>query len=98
MSDELKDKFSSDEEYEQFKKSFSDYKNQDGLFRIDPKLFIEIINFQKSVYETFIIQKKKYIQVPDTIAGNKNAAMYMFYFDKMVKENDFDETCNLILN
>ena len=98
MSDNLRDKFDSDDEYNEFKNAFNDYKNQDSLNSVDDNLLKEVIKFQKEIYKAFVLGKKSYLAVPEELAGNKNSGMYLFYFPKIKTEKQFDETISLILN
>ncbi len=78
MADDLRDKFSSDDEYDEFKKLYNDYKNKRGQFdvRDAEKLIIE---FQELLYNSFVVGNEKYIKIPEKFTKVKNMPMYMFY-------------------
>jgi len=98
MSDDLRDKFGSDEDYEDFRKSYGDYKNKTGMF--DQKKQAEeyikmVIKIEEMIYKNFVLEKKKYFRLPDEFFNIKYVSSYMFYFEKLL---DFPETTILYMN
>jgi hypothetical protein len=82
MSNDLRDQFGSDEEYEEFRNSYNDYKNQTGMF--DLSNFIKkVIEYQKLLYQSFVVDKKKYIEISEEFTEVKNLPMYVFYFETL---------------
>ena len=82
MSDDLRDKFNSDEEYDEFKNSYDDYKNKTGMF--DQANFIrELIEYQELLYNAFVVDKKKYIRIPEKFTKTKNLPIYVFYLETL---------------
>jgi len=97
MSD-MRDKFESDEEYENFKKSYDDFNNKRGMFDEEKQIHEYLkrtIQIQELLYKSFVLEKKKFFHMPDEVFGVKNASVYVFYFEKLV---DFDETTVVMLN
>ena len=94
MSDDLRDKFESDDDYDQFKNQYNDYKNQSGAFDTS-KYMSEIIAFQAMLYDEFIVKKSKYFKVPERFIKSKNLPMYVFHFETTLPDTD---TVTFILN
>lgn len=97
MSDDIRDRFSSDEEYEDFLDSYNAYKNKTGMF--DEKQVMEnlqrLIKIEQLIHQNFVIENKKYFRIPDEILGVKNMSIYMFYIKK---QNKFEEVTSACLN
>ena len=93
MSDDLRDKFSSDDEYEEFRNSYDDYKNKSGMFDAEQSIK-EIIEFQQLLYNSFIVEKKKFVSVPDKFTRTANMPMYVFYCETLPDT----DTITLIMN
>lgn len=86
MFDDLRDKFESDEEYEEFKNSYNDYKNQTGMF--DATKFIkDLIEFQELLYNSFVVEKKQYIYMPEKYIKTKNTPLCVFYTETLPDTN-----------
>ncbi len=83
MFDDLKDKFSSDDEYEEFKNSYNDYKNKTGMFSYKDNIE-KIIEFQQLLYDNFIIDKKKFMRIPEKYLKTANLPLYIFYCEKVL--------------
>lgn len=82
MSDDLRDKFSSDDEYEEFKNSYNDYKNGTGMFDASEAIK-EVIEFQQLLYNSFIIEKKKFVRIPEKYIKKANLPLYVFYCETL---------------
>lgn len=82
MSDDLRDKFGSDDEYDDFKKSYSDFKSGSGMFDASNQIK-EFIEFEKLLYDSFIIEGKKYIKLPERYVKSKNMPLYIFYLNTL---------------
>jgi hypothetical protein len=98
MSDDLRDKFGSDDEYEDFKNSYSDYRNKSGMF--DQTKFQEdylrmVVKIEELIYKTFILEKKKFFRVPDELLKVKYASLYMFHLEKT---SELEEIASIYLN
>ena len=94
MSDDLRDKFQSDGEYDDFKNLYKDYKNQSGAFDTS-KYMAEIIEFRSMMYDEFINKKNKYFKVPEKYIKSKNLPMYVFRFETSLPDTG---TLTYILN
>ena len=93
VPDDLRDKFSSDDEYDEFKNSYKNYKNREGQF--DQTEYIkEVIEFQALLYTSFIVDEKQYIRIPEKFIKQKNLPMYVFHFDTLPDT----DTLTLIMN
>lgn len=95
MSDDLRDKFGSDEDFEDFQNAYNDYTNKTGIF--GEQYLKEIVELQKLMYQSFVIENKNCIRMPQGIIRQKNLPMYMFYF-RNKKLIDYDETTTMIFN
>ena len=97
MSDDLRDKFNSDEDYNDFLNSFNDYKNRTGMFDEMQvmKNLQRLIKIEQLIHQNFVIENKKYFRIPDEILGVKNMSIYMFYIKKQF---DFEEVTSACLN
>lgn len=82
MSDDLRDKFSSDDEYDEFRNSYDDYKNGNGMFD-SSEAIKEIIEFQQLLYNSFIVENKKYIRIPEKYIKVANLPLYVFYCETL---------------
>ena len=97
MSD-MRDKFESNEDYEDFRKSYSDYTNKTGMFdqKKQQEDYIKmVIKIEELIYKNFVLEKKKYFRFPDELFKVKYVSLYMFYFENLP---DFDETASLYMN
>ena len=54
----------------------------------------EIIEYQELLYNSFIIEQKKFIQIPEKFTKNANMPMYVFYCETLPDTDTF----TLILN
>lgn len=91
MSDNLKDKFSNEDDFDNFKKSFDDYKNKQGMF--EPGY--AAMKLQELIYSNLVLQKKKFFRIPDDLTGTKNMALYMFSIKKL---SEFEGIVSIFLN
>lgn len=92
MSDDLRDKFSNDDEFDEFKNSFSDYKNKEGMFESPSG---GIMKIQELIMHNFVNRERKYFKVPDDIFGVKNMSLYMFHCENSM---EFDSILSIFLN
>jgi hypothetical protein len=99
MSDDLKDKFGSDEEYENFRNSYEDFKNRTGMFDSDYENRVAKIrlDIESLIYENFHFNSTEYFRIPDAVFGVPFMSLYMFHLtnDKLIY---FDEIINLFMN
>lgn len=98
MSDDLRDKFKSDEDYDDFRKSYGDYKNKTGMFdqQKQSEDYIKmVIKIEELMYKNFVLEKKNYFRLPDELFKVKYVSLYMFYFEKM---SYFNETALFYMN
>lgn len=75
----LRDKFESDDDYNDFKKAFEYYKKQNEFkynAELNGRKFITLIN------ENFIKGNSKYFIIPEDIIG-KNMGVYVFNLQKV---------------
>lgn len=91
MSDDLKDKFPNEDDFDNFKNSFDDYKNKKGMFEPGHA----IMKLQELIFTNLILQKKKFFKIPDDITGVKNMSLYMFKIEKMA---EFEGIISIYLN
>jgi len=98
MSDDLRDKFDSDEDYDSFRNSFNDYKRGSGMFDSQKQIddYIKtVIRIEELMYKNFVLEKKKYFRLPDEIFNAKYMSLYIFYFEKLL---EYNETTMIFLN
>ena len=93
MFDDFREKFESDDEYDDYKNSYDDYKNKTGMFDAEQSIK-EIIEFQNLLYQAFMIEKKKFVRIPEKYTKTANVPMYMFYCET-IPDTD---TITLIMN
>ena len=98
MSDDLRDKFGSEEEYDNFKNSYGDYKNKSGMF--DQTKFQEdylrmVVKIEELIYKNFVLEKKKFFRVPDELLKVKYMSLYMFHLENT---SEFEEIASIYLN
>lgn len=82
MFDDFREKFESDDEYNDYKNSYDDYKNKTGMFDAE-KSIKEIIEFQQLLYNSFIVEKKKYVRIPEKFIKTANLPLYVFYCETL---------------
>lgn len=80
MSDDLRDKFDSEEEYEDYNRMYNDYKNQTGSFDIN-NIFNKFVEIQNFVYENIVEKGKKFVIFPKKFTKMDNLPLCMFEFD-----------------
>ena len=98
MSDDLRDKFGSDDEYEEFKNSYDDYKNKSGMFdesKSQQEYIKFVIKLEELIYKNFVIGQNKFFRVPDEFFNIKYVSLYLFYLNKV---EGFQETLPLYMN
>lgn len=99
MDDNLKDNFESDEEYEDFKNSYDDYKNRTGMFDsdFDRRALKIILDIESLVHENFHIKSNSYFRIPDSIFGAQHMSLYMYHLtsDKLIY---YDEIISMFMN
>lgn len=91
MSDDLKDKFPNEDDFDDFKKSFGEYKNKQGMFNPSYK----VMKLQELIFTNLVLQNKKFFRIPDDIAGIENMALYMFKIEKL---SEFEGIISIFLN
>lgn len=82
MTDDLRNKFSSDDEYEEFKNSYRDYKEGTGIFDAGEAIK-EVIEFQQLLYNSFIVEKKQFVRIPEKYIKTANLPLYAFYCETL---------------
>ena len=90
--DDLRDKFSSDEEFDEFQNSFDNYKNKKGMFESPNK---KILKIQELIFNNFVTGKETYFRVPDELLGAKNMSLYMFHCEGLM---EYDAILSIFLN
>jgi hypothetical protein len=98
MSDDLRDKFGSDEEYEEFRNSYDDYKNRTGMFdqtQFQQEHLKMVIKIEELIYKNFVLERKKFFRVPDELLNVKYMSLYMFHLEEAM---DFEEITSIYLN
>ena len=92
MSDDLRDKFSDDDEFDDFENSFDDYKSKKGMFESSN---LKILKIQELIFSNFVSGNEKYFRVPDELLGVKNMSLYMFHCEGLM---EYDSILSVFLN
>jgi hypothetical protein len=97
MSDDLRDKFGSDDDYDDFKNSYGDYKDKKGMFnqQMAREQLESILKVEALIYKNFVLGKKKYFKLPDDLCAAKNMSLYMFH---LKNHEGYDEIASIYLN
>ena len=97
MSDDLRDKFESDDDYEEFKNSYDSYKDKTGMFNQEAarEQLQSILKIEELIYKNFVLGDKKFFKLPDELFKVKNMSLYMF---RLKGVEEFEEIASIYLN
>ena len=97
MSDDLRDKFESDDDYENFKNSYDSYRDKTGMFNQDAiqEQLQTMLKIEELIYKNFVLQKKKFFRIPDELFKVKNMSFYLFHFKNI---EEYEEIASIYLN